>query len=250
MRHERRRGRSRLSISLDIGDDARMRTLCIDIGGTGTKAIVLDSTGMAITDRARLETPKPATPQAVLGVIEELVKSQGEFERVSVGFPGVIRETVVKTAHNLDPSWAGFDLGNEIEQRLGKPARVANDAVIQGLGVIEGQGFEVVITLGTGLGCGIYIDGRQAGLELAHHPFRKGKTYEELVGNAARKLAGNARWNKRVRRVIRQLTDTFNFRKLYIGGGNVKHLVKEGLPGDVVVADNMAGLLGGIRLWN
>jgi polyphosphate glucokinase len=122
--------------------------------------------------------------------------------------------------------------------------------VIQGLGVIEGHGFEVVITLGTGLGCGIYIEGKQAGLELAHHPFRKGKSYEELVGNAARKQAGNARWNKRVRRVIRQLTDTFNFRKLYIGGGNVKHLVKEGLSGDVVVVDNMAGLLGGIRLWN
>jgi polyphosphate glucokinase len=227
-----------------------MKTLSIDIGGTGIKAIALDPAGAAITERARIETPRPATPVAVLDVIDRLVQSQGEFDRVSVGFPGVIRETVVKTAHNLDPSWAGFDLGAAIEQRLGKPVRVANDAVIQGLGVIEGKGFEVVITLGTGLGCGIYIDGRQAGLELAHHPFRKGMTYEELVGNAARKAAGNRRWNKRVRKIIKQIEDTFNFRKLYIGGGNVKYLDKKGLPVDVVVVDNVAGLLGGIRLWH
>jgi polyphosphate glucokinase len=249
MRFAQGRAAAALSILRDFGDHTRMRTLSIDIGGTGIKAIVLDLAGVAITERARIETPRPATPDAVLGVIEQLAKTQGEFDRVSVGFPGVIRETVTKTAPNLDPSWAGFDLGKAIEHRLHKPVRVANDAVIQGLGVIEGKGLEVVITLGTGLGCGVYIDGKQAGLELAHHPLRKGKTYEELVGNAARKKAGNARWNKRVRRVIQQIGDTFNFRRLYIGGGNVKHLVKEGLSDDVVVVDNMAGLLGGIRLW-
>lgn len=227
-----------------------MRTLSIDIGGTGIKVILLDPAGVAITERARIETPHPATPAAVLDVIEQLARSQGEFDRISVGFPGVVRGTVIKTAPNLDPSWAGFDLGQALEQRLGKPVRVANDAVIQGLGVIEGKGFEMVITLGTGLGCGIYIEGKQAGLELAHHPFRKGMTYEELLGNAARKAAGNAKWNKRVRKVIQQIEDTFNVRKLYIGGGNVKHLDKERLPKDVVVADNLAGLLGGIRLWH
>src|SRR5262245_11367671 len=150
-----------------------MRTLCIDIGGTGIKAIVLDGSGAPLTDRARLETPQPAEPDAVLGTIDQLVKGLGDFDRVSVGFPGVVMEGTTKTAPNLGAQWAGFPLSGEIEKRTGKPVRVANDAGIQGLGVVEGKGFEMVITLGTGMGCGVYIDGHFASLELAHHPFKK-----------------------------------------------------------------------------
>lgn len=227
-----------------------MRTLSIDIGGTGIKAIVLDALGAPLTERTRLETPQPAVPSAVLAIIDELIKAQGEFDRVSIGFPGVVMDGTTKVAPNLDPSWAGFALAHEVQRRTGgKPVRIANDAAVQGLGVIEGQGFEVVITLGTGLGCCIYLDGRPGHLELAHHPFEKGKTYEERVGNSARKKAGNERWNRRVRRVIRTLEALFNYRKLYIGGGNVKHLDREGLPDNVVLVENVAGLLGGIRLW-
>jgi polyphosphate glucokinase len=226
-----------------------MRTLSIDIGGTGIKAITLDLAGEALTERTRIETPSPATPDAVLAVIDELVKTQNEFDRVSIGFPGVVKEGVIKTAPNLDPSWADFALARDIERRLGKPARVLNDAAVQGLGVVEGLGFEVVITLGTGLGCAVYIDGKAAGLELAHHPFHKGETYEERLGNAARKAAGNKRWNKQVRRAITQLDALFNYRKLYIGGGNTKHLETDDLPVNVAIVDNLAGLLGGIRLW-
>ncbi len=227
-----------------------MRTLCIDIGGTGIKAITLDQEGAALTERTRIETPDPATPDAVLVVIDELVKKQGEFHRVSIGFPGVVRDGVIHTAPNLHPSWAGFTLAAEAGKRLGgRPVRIANDAAIQGLGVIERNGVEMVITLGTGMGCALYVDGRPAGLELAHHPFTKGKTYEERLGNAARKKAGNKRWNKRVREAIAQIERVFNYRKLFIGGGNVKHLDKAGLPGNVAIGDNVAGLLGGIRLW-
>jgi polyphosphate glucokinase len=226
-----------------------MRTLCIDIGGTGIKSLILDEEGQPITDRVRRLTPKPATPEAVFLVIDELRRAHGEFDRVSLGFPGVIKEGVVKSAPHLDPSWFGVDLKSELERRVERPARVANDALIHGLGVIEGQGFEVVITLGTGLGCGIYIDGKAAQLELGHHPIGKRKTYEHLIGEAARKAAGNARWNKRVRKVIQQIEATFNYRKLYIGGGNARRLDREQLPEDVVVIDNIAGLLGGIRLW-
>ena len=226
-----------------------MRTLSIDIGGTGIKAITLDLAGSALTERTRIETPSPATPEAVLAVIDELIKVQNEFDRVSVGFPGVVKDGVIKTAPNLDPSWADFTLALEIERRLGRPARILNDAAVQGLGVVEGLGFEVVITLGTGLGCAVYIEGRAAGLELAHHPFRKGDTYEDRLGNAARKAAGNKQWNKEVRRAIAQLGALFNYRKLYIGGGNTKHLDTSELPLDVAVVENVAGLLGGIRLW-
>lgn len=226
-----------------------MRTLCIDIGGTGIKAIIADEGGVALTERGRVDTPNPATPEAVLDVIAQLASAQGDFDRVSVGFPGVVCGRMIKRTHNLDESFAGFDLSSAVEQRLGKPVRIANDALIQGLAVIEGKGFEMAITLGTGLGCGLYIDGKQAGCEIAHHPFRKRKTYEDLVGNAARRKVGNKKWNKRVRRIIEQLSETFNYRKLYIGGGNVKHLVREGLPENAQVVDNVAGLLGGIRLW-
>ncbi len=227
-----------------------MRTLCIDIGGTGIKAIVLDAEGKPVTERSRIETPKPAEPAAVLATIDELIKAQGEFDRVSVGFPGVIAEGgVTKTAPNLDPSWAGFPFGQRLEEKTGRPVKIANDAAIQGLGVIERKGLEVVITLGTGLGCCLYVDGQMAHLELAHHPFKKDKTYEDLVGNAARKKAGNEKWNKRVRKAIETMEALFNYRRLYVGGGNTKHLDKDGLPENVTVVENVAGLLGGIRLW-
>ena len=228
-----------------------MRTLCIDIGGSGIKAIVLDAAGAPLNERVRLETPQPAVPDAVLGVIEQLVRGQGEFDRVSVGFPGVVVDGVTKTAPNLDPSWAGFPLAEAIQKRTGKPVRAANDAGIQGLGVIEGRGVEMVLTLGTGMGCGLYVDGRYVpNLELAHHPFKKSDSYEDRVDNAARKKHGNKRWNERVLEVIEQVEPIFNYRQLYLGGGNAKHVLKEGLPANVVLVDNVAGLLGGIKLWS
>lgn len=228
-----------------------MRTLCIDIGGSGIKAIVLDAAGAPLNERVRLETPQPAVPDAVLGVIEQLVRGQGEFDRVSVGFPGVVMDGVTKTAPNLDPSWAGFPLAEAIQKLTGKPVRAANDAGIQGLGVIEGRGVEMVLTLGTGMGCGLYVDGRYVpNLELAHHPFKKGDSYEDRVDNAARKKHGNKRWNERVLEIVEQVEPIFNYRKLYLGGGNAKHVIKEGLPANVVLVDNVAGLLGGIKLWS
>jgi polyphosphate glucokinase len=227
-----------------------MRTLCIDIGGTGIKAIVLDQEGRPVTERARLETPDPAVPNAVLTVIEEVVRSQGAFDRVSIGFPGVVIDGVAYTAPNLDGSWAGFELAAEVEKRLGAPVRAANDADIQGLAVVEGVGVEMLITLGTGMGAGLYIDGRLVpNLELGHHPFQKGKTYEERVSNAERKRVGNDRWNRRVRQVVAQLEPIFNYRTLFIGGGNARHLEADRLPKNVRIVENVAGLLGGIRLW-
>lgn len=227
-----------------------MRTLCIDIGGSGIKAILLDLQGSPLTERGRIETPSPATPEAVLGVIEELAKQQGEHDRVSVGFPGVVIDGVTRSAPNLHESWRGFALARSIEERLQKPVRAANDAGVQGLGVVEGRGVEAVVTLGTGMGFGLYVEGRYVpNIELAHHPLEKKKTYEDRVGNAARKKVGNKRWNKRVRSVIATMEPIFNYRRLYVGGGNAKYLVKDGLPDNVTVIENVAGLLGGIRLW-
>jgi polyphosphate glucokinase len=226
-----------------------MRTLAIDIGGTGIKAIVLDAAGVPVTPRLRVATPRPAGPEPVLAVLDGVALALGAFDRISLGFPGVVREGVTWTAPHLDRSWAGVALERLLAARTGKPVRVLNDAAIHGLGVIEGRGLEAVITLGTGLGCCLYADGHPWQIELGHHPYRKGREYEATLGDRARKAAGNPKWNRRVRRALGTIEALLNYRRLYLGGGNARHLEREDLPENVTVIDNDAGLLGGIRLW-
>src|SRR4029079_17099043 len=171
------------------------RTLAVDIGGTGLKALVLDERGDKLTERVRIETPRPATPEAIVSAIVELVKPIAPFDRVSVGFPGVVVGGATRTAPNLDPGWKNFELRESLEARLKRPVRVLNDAGVQGFGVIDGKGVEMVLTLGTGMGCALYIDGKYVpNLELAHHPFRGKKTYEEYVGGAALEEVGKKKW--------------------------------------------------------
>ena len=229
---------------------AGLKTLAIDIGGTGVKALILDIAGTALTERARVETPQPATPDAVLEALFALIEPLGDFDRVSVGFPGVVVDGVTMSAPNLGKEWRGFDLAKAISEKTRRPARVLNDAGVQGYGVIEGKGTEMILTLGTGLGCALYCDGKYVpNLELAHHPFCKGKTYEQYVGKKALEKVGKKKWNKRVQEVIEVVLPIFNPRVLYLGGGNAKKLKIE-LPPNVVVTENVAGLLGGIALWH
>lgn len=224
------------------------RTLSVDIGGTGIKAIILNDQGDALTERGRIETPRPATPRAILRVIDRLA-AQGPFDRISVGFPGVVRNGVTKTAPNLDEGWQNFALAKELGKRFKRPVRVANDADVQGFGAIDGHGVELVLTLGTGLGSALFADGTLVpNLELAHHRFRRGKTYEEQLGNAALKKAGKGRWNKRLRRALRTLERLFSYDRVYLGGGNAKKITGA-LPPKTKTVPNIAGLLGGIALW-
>ncbi len=225
------------------------RTLAIDIGGSGLKVLVLDGKGEAVTERSRVDTPKNATPAALLKKLDAMIAKQGEFDRISVGFPGVVVDGKTLTAENLSAAWIGFDLAKALEERTGRPARVANDADVQGLGVIEGKGVELVLTLGTGMGSALFLHGHLVpNLELAHHPFQKGNTYEDRVGDAALKKIGKKRWNRRVKKAIATLGLVFNYRKLYLGGGNARKLELD-LPSNVEIVSNMAGLLGGIALW-
>jgi len=228
-----------------------VQTLTIDIGGTGVKMLVVDAKGKATTERARELTPKPSTPDAVLAVIRKMLLAQAQYDRVSVGFPGVVVRGVVQTAPNLGTEeWRDFDLKGAIEHASGKPTGVANDADLQGYGVISGTGVELVLTLGTGLGTGLYVDGHLVpNLELAHHPLRKGKSYEELVSNSELKRIGKKKWVKRVLDAIDQMEPIFNYDTLHIGGGNAKHL-KEPLPAKVRIFNNVEGLAGGVRLWH
>lgn len=238
------------STETPLAESTGPRTLSVDIGGSGVKLMVLDENGKPLTERARQDTPQPAKPQPIVDVIVALANSQTVgFDRISVGFPGVVHEGVVYTAPNLDPDWQGYDLAGTLSQVLGKPARVANDADVQGFGAIEGKGLELVLTLGTGLGSALFIDGRLVpNLELAHHPFRKDCTYEEQLGRIALDKAGKKKWNKRVRTAIELLARIINYRALYIGGGNAKKLQGE-LPTNVHTVSNEAGILGGIALW-
>ncbi|MFI5033736.1 MAG: ROK family protein, partial [Reyranellales bacterium] len=171
-------------------------TLAIDVGGTGLKAAILDAEGHMLDKRVRVRTPSDPTPEAVIEALAHLIQRLPEFDRISIGFPGVIRRGTVLTAPNLGTKkWKGFALEDALSKRFGKPARLENDAEVAGLGVIEGKGLEVVITLGTGCGTAIFSDGRMAPhLELAHHPIHKSLTYDEYVGNAALQEIGKKKW--------------------------------------------------------
>jgi polyphosphate glucokinase len=157
-------------------------TLAIDIGGSGLKAMLLDPAGKPVSERQRVPTPAIPTPIAVLKGLHKLRAHFPSFDRVSVGFPGVIKRGITFTAANLHPKWIGFPLQKELEKRWKKPVRVANDAAVQGYGAISGKGVELTLTLGTGMGSALFTDGHLCpGLELGHHPW-KTKTYEDYLG--------------------------------------------------------------------
>ena len=232
-----------------VKEKANIATLAVDIGGSGIKVMILNQNGTPRTERSRVETPQPAKPEPIIAAIAQLAEAQGNFDRVSVGFPGVVRNGIIKTAANLDPEWIDFDLATILAQTLNKPVRVANDADIQGLGAISGKGVELVITLGTGFGSGLFVDGKLVpNLELAHHQFRKDQTYEEQLGRAALDEIGKRKWNSRLEKAIASLAHLFNYDYLYIGGGNTDKITI-GLPSNVKIVPNISGLLGGIALW-
>jgi polyphosphate glucokinase len=228
------------------------RTLAVDVGGTGVKASVLDAAGNMMHERVRLETPDNPTPEELVEIVLQLATQLPEFDRVSVGFPGVIHNGVIRTAPNLGTdAFRGFDLAGALQRELAKPVQVMNDADMQGYAAVKDKGVEMVITLGTGFGTSIFLDGHLGPhMEFAHHPFRKGDTYEEQLGDEARRKAGTKRWSKRVLKAIDTLRDLTNFDHIYIGGGNAQRLDKSDLPPDASIVDNTAGILGGIRLWH
>jgi polyphosphate glucokinase len=226
-------------------------TLAIDIGGTGLKASVLDGAGKMVTERVRVDTPHPCDPKLIVETLGTLVATLPPYQQISVGFPGLIRHGKVVTAPNLGTEvFAGFDLAKALTTKLKAPVRAVNDADMQGLAAIKGKGVEMVCTLGTGFGTALFSDGKlQVHLEIAHHPFKKNKTYDQLLGDKNRKKIGVKRWNKLVADAIDNMRIMVNFDRLYLGGGNAKRL-KIKLPKDVSLVDNSAGILGGIKLWD
>lgn len=227
------------------------RTLAIDIGGTGLKAAILDENGETIVPRARVDTPKKGAPDQVMEALLGLIQPLGDFDRISIGFPGVVRAGRVQTAPNLDSeAWHNFPLAAALTDHFHKPARMANDATVHGLGVILGEGLECVITLGTGFGFALFDHGHLTPhLEVSHHPIHNGKDYDQYVGDAAFKKLGRKRWNKRLAYALDCVRNLTNHDMLHIGGGNARH-IRLDLDANTRIVSNDAGLTGGVRLWD
>jgi polyphosphate glucokinase len=243
--------------------DSGPRTLAIDVGGTGLKAVVLDPEGEMISERVRVETPYPCPPSVLLDELDKLAKNQPEYDRVSVGFPGAIRRGRVrevpafsrrgpgeKPDPDLGAKWSGFELEDSLQERFGRPTRVANDADVQGCAVATCAGMELVITLGTGVGCAVFFDGALLPhMELSHGRFAEGLSIEVACGDHHREKIGNKAWRK----LVMSALDTFEAMVLpdhiFIGGGNAKRLDPDTLGPNRTVVPNISGLLGGIKLW-
>jgi polyphosphate glucokinase len=225
-------------------------TLSIDIGGTGFKASLLDASGKMAAEPVRIETPYPCPPKVMVDTLARLVKPLPAFDRVSVGFPGVVREGRVITApHFGNKIWRGYALAKALQGKWGKPVRLLNDADMQGFAVIKGKGLELVVTLGYGVGTAVFRNGElMTRLELAQHPVYGAKTYNEFIGDRALKKIGKAAWNKKVRQAMEWLNTLLNYDQLHIGGGNAR-LINFKLNKNARIVSNRAGILGGIALW-
>jgi len=225
--------------------------LSIDIGGTSVKGCILSQDGTLLTEFIKVPTPKKSTPEAIIDCIKELLLSfQDDFAKVSIGFPGYVKKGVVETAPNLAKNkWANINLAQQVSDLLNLPVRLINDADQQALGIVSGEGFEIVVTVGTGFGTALVYDGELLPhLELAHLPITKTKDYDTYIGTEALEEIGDQKWNERLQRIIQIYKTVFNYDTLYIGGGNSKHIDFE-LDHNIKLVTNKDGIKGGAKLW-
>ena len=228
-----------------------MSTLAVDIGGMSVKLLVLDAEGEPASETLARPTPVPPTPDALFTMIGDMADTLPPHQRVSVGFPGVVRAGVTMNAPNLgDELWHRVPLSEQLGHRLERPVRAVNDVDLQGLGVSTGDGVELVVTLGTGMGAALFTDGALVpNLELGHHPFRDGQTYEDLVRDSEFKRIGPIEWTARVLDAIAQIERLFNYDQLHLGGGNAQNIQSE-LPANVRVFSLAEAMSGALKLWD
>ena len=211
--------------------------LVLDIGGTHVKW-QLDGRGTI----GRFESGPKMSPKHMMRQVLARVRGL-RYDAASVGYPGLVfRGRIVAEPHNLGRGWVGFDF----ERAFGKPVRVINDAAMQAIGSYRG-GRMLFLGLGTGLGAALIIDGVVEPTELAHLPYRHGRSFEDYLGERGRRRLGDARWRRKVMDVIEQLRYAFEVDYVVVGGGNAARL--ERLPRYVRLGDNDNAFLGGLRLW-
>lgn len=230
--------------------ETNAKILSIDIGGSNIKATVLNSEGDYLQEYEREKSPSPPSPQNFVALIKEIASRFPEYDKVAAGFPGYVKNGVVKTAPKLgNDIWKDYDLQKQLTKVLGKPTLVINDADLQGLSLAKGKGVEMVITLGTGFGSAVMRDGYlMAHLEMSQHPITKSKNYNDYVGEAALVKIGKKKWKKRMKRVLSVLKTVFNYDHLYISGGNAELLTFD-LGENVTIENNREGIKGGAVLW-
>jgi len=226
------------------------RILCVDVGGTGLKAAVISTQGKFLAKRVRIKTPKHRKPRDIVKALAELAEPLGAFDHVTIGFPGMVKNgRVISAPHFGTEDWTGFDLASAMRKQWKRPVKLLNDADVQGLAVIKGKGLELVCTLGTGFGTAWFRDGElMPHMDLAHLAVHRKYDLDVYVGDQTRRKIGNGDWNRRVKKLIAVLETVFNYDHLYLGGGNSR-CVKFGLPRNVTIVSNDAGMEGGAFAW-
>jgi polyphosphate glucokinase len=205
--------------------------LGVDVGGSGIKGATVDlSTGDLTQERLRIETPQPATPDAVAAVVGEVVShfldELGDGP-VGVTIPGVVTGGVVRTAANIDPSWIGTDIDTMLTERLGRPVHVVNDADAAGVAEArfgaarDSRGLVLVTTLGTGIGSALLLDGRLVPNSELGHLEIDGHDAESRAANSARTREDLSweHWAKRLTNYYRTLEKLFSPDLFVVGGG-------------------------------
>lgn len=214
------------------------RILVIDVGGTHVKVL---ATGQR-EERKFPSGPTMTPKQMVMGV--KSLTRDWKYDVISIGYPGpVVHGRPVHDPANLGLGWVGFNFG----KAFGRPVKVANDAAMQALGSYRG-GRMLFLGLGTGLGTAMIVDGLLEPMELAHLPYKKGKTYEDYVGIRGLERLGKKKWRRHVADVVEKLRTALEPDYIVIGGGNVHRLKK--LPPHTFAGENENAFRGGFRLWN
>ena len=217
--------------------DTEKIVLAIDIGGSHVK--ILTSAGGA---ERRDDSGPDLTPQQMIEKVKKLAEGLS-YDVISMGYPGPVRHNKpVLDPKNLGKGWAGFDF----DAQFGKPVKVVNDALMQAIGSYEG-GRMLFLGLGTGLGAAMVFDNVGQPMELAHLPYKKGRSFEDYVGERGLEKHGKKKWRKYVFDVVSRLRAALQPDYVVIGGGNVDKL--DELPADSRRGDNTRAFEGGFRLW-
>ncbi|MEO8684547.1 MAG: ROK family protein [Devosia sp.] len=218
-------------------DDEPKIVLAIDIGGSHVK--IMSSAG----GEERKAPSGPDMNAAAMADVVEKLASGLHYDVIAMGYPGpVVHNHILTDPHNLAPGWTAFDFA----QHFGKPVRIVNDALMQAIGSYEG-GRMLFLGLGTGLGAAMIVDNVAQPMELAHLPYRNGRTFEDYLGEAGLLKRGQAKWEKHVFAAVEQLTSALEPDYVMIGGGNVKEL--KTLPPKAHRGDNANAFKGGFALW-
>jgi polyphosphate glucokinase len=214
-----------------------VRILVLDVGGNKVKLL---ATGQRTA--RKMPSGPWLTPARMVAEVKKAAAGW-KYDRLSIGYPGPVRHgRVSEEPKNLGRGWVRFDFS----RAFGKPVRIINDAVMQALGSYEG-GHMLFLGLGTGLGAALVIDGVAQPLEIAHLPYRSGKTYEQFLGKRAQDRMGKKKWRAMVAEIVPRLGEAFQVDEVVIGGGNSKQL--KVVPPGCRLGDNKNAFAGGFRLW-